>query len=77
MIKTEAIKLVRETFESPFDKARFIKFVKNLLNEYENAEFIRTGNLIPDALQEYISKYERIGKYINLKITGLTFLSFS
>ncbi|MDP1713710.1 MAG: Eco57I restriction-modification methylase domain-containing protein [Anaerolineales bacterium] len=63
MSKISSINTVRETFESAFDKARFVPFVKNLLNEYEDAPITRTGQYIPDAYSDYVSKYERIGKY--------------
>jgi len=38
MNQTQAIQLVRDTFESAFAKAGFIKFIKNLLTQYEEAE---------------------------------------
>jgi hypothetical protein len=65
MKKEEAIILVRDTFESEFNRQRFVKFIKELLNSYEEAEITRTGNYIPDAFEEYISKYDRLGKYID------------
>lgn len=63
MDKQQAINIVKETFESPFEKGQYKKFVKNLLNQYEDAEITRTGNFIPDAFKNYVSKYERLGKY--------------
>lgn len=63
MDKQQAVNIVKETFESPFEKGRFTKFVKNLLNKYEQAEITRTGNFIPDSFRDYVSKYERLGKY--------------
>ena len=63
MDKQKSINTVRATFESSFDRARFVPFVKDLLNEYESAEISRTGQYIPDAYSDYVSKYERIGKY--------------
>lgn len=63
MSDQNSINTVRKTFESSFDRTRFINFVKNLLNQYEDAPITRTGNLIPDAYSDYVSKYERIGKY--------------
>jgi len=63
MSDQNSINTVRKTFESSFDKVRFVPFIKNLLNEYEDAPVMRTGNLIPDAYSDYVSKYERIGKY--------------
>ncbi|MDD3804583.1 MAG: class I SAM-dependent DNA methyltransferase, partial [bacterium] len=63
MDKKLAQALIKETFESPFDKNRFASFVRNLLNEIEEASFVYRGNLIPDAYEQYIVSYERIGKY--------------
>ena len=63
MDKKQAQVLIKETFESPFDKNRFVDFVKNLLNRVENAPFVYRGNFIPDAYEQYIVSYERIGKY--------------
>jgi hypothetical protein len=66
MDKQQAIDLVQETFESAFERTRFIKFIRELFNgAYEPAEINRVGNLIPDAFEQSISKYERIGKYID------------
>jgi len=36
MDRNAAIKIIQETFENPFDKDRFIYFIKNLLNSYED-----------------------------------------
>lgn len=63
MNRNEAEKIVRETFENSFNKERFIKFIKNLLNYYEQASFTYQGNYIPDAYKQYINVLERIGKY--------------
>lgn len=63
MKQEQAIRMVRETFESSFEKGRFVNFVNNLLNEYESDPFTYTGQFIPDAFSDYVSKYERIGKY--------------
>jgi UDP-N-acetylglucosamine 2-epimerase len=63
MNQTQAVQLVRDTFESAFAKPGFVKFIKNLLTQYEEAEITRTGNLIPDAFKDYVSKFERVGKY--------------
>ena len=63
MDKQLAQNIIRETFENPFEKGRFIGFVKNLLNQIEDATFSYQGNYIPDAYKPYISSLERIGKY--------------
>ncbi|MBD3328328.1 N-6 DNA methylase [Candidatus Peregrinibacteria bacterium] len=63
MNKQQAQKLIRETFETPFDKSRFNGFVRNLLNHIEEAPFTYKGNYIPEAYRQYIKTLERIGKY--------------
>ncbi len=63
MDKTQARTLVRETFTGSFDKGRFVRFVKELLNHMTDAPFIHSGTLIKDAYKEYIHSLERIGKY--------------
>lgn len=63
MDKKQAQAIIKETFETSFDKSRFISFVKNLLNSIEEAPFTYKGNYIPDAYEQYINSLERIGKY--------------
>jgi len=63
MDKKQAQAIIKETFETSFDKSRFIGFVKNLLNSIEEAPFTYKGNYIPDAYEQYINSLERIGKY--------------
>jgi hypothetical protein len=63
MDKKQAQALIKETFESTFDKGRFVGFTKNLLNDVEEATFMYKGNYIPDAYEQYINTLERIGKY--------------
>lgn len=64
MNKQQSIDIVRSTFESPFEKKRFITFIRELLNHPTDAPFTRQGNLVPDQFKPYISHYERVGKYI-------------
>lgn len=63
MDRQQAQNIIKETFENPFVKERFIEFAKNLLNTIEEAPFSYKGNFIPDAYEQYISSLERIGKY--------------
>jgi len=63
MEKSSAARIVRQTFQNPFDKESFVYFIKNLLNHIEPAPFIYRGNFIPDAYEPYIKTLERIGKY--------------
>ena len=64
MNEQQAIALVRSTLEDSFEKARFIPFIKNLLNHVENDGFPpRRGSYIPDKFEPYIHSFERIGTY--------------
>jgi hypothetical protein len=63
MNKEQALELVKETFVNPFKKDKFIVFIKNLLNQIEEAPFTYKGNYIHDSFKKYIESLERIGKY--------------
>lgn len=63
MDKHQAQNIIKETFESAFDKERFVGFIKNLLKRIEESSFIYQGQFIPDAYKSYISSLERIGKF--------------
>ena len=63
MQKLQARNIVKETFEKSFEKARFVRFIKELLNHIEESPFVYRGNLIPDAYEKYIRTFERVGKY--------------
>jgi len=63
MDRQQAKTIIKRALESPFDKNAFAGFVKNLLNSIEDAPFTYQGNYIPNAYKQYISKFERIGKY--------------
>lgn len=63
MEKQAAKQLIGETFQNSFDKDRFYRFTKELLNHFEDAHFLYRGNLIPDAYDPYIQTLERLGKY--------------
>jgi len=63
MNRKQAQQIIRDTFENPFDKARFTGFVRNLLNHIEDALLTYQGNYIPEAFRQYIKTLERIGKF--------------
>ncbi len=63
MTKQQAQQIIRDTFESSFDKNKFTGFIKNLLNRIEDAPFTYRGSYIPDAYKQYIKTLERIGKF--------------
>ncbi|MEA3339659.1 MAG: hypothetical protein U9R15_06805 [Chloroflexota bacterium] len=63
MNKQQAQRIIRETFESSFDKSSFTGFIKDLLNRIDDAPFTYQGNYIPDAYKHYVKTLERIGKF--------------
>lgn len=64
MKKADAIKLISKTFEAPFEREGFIRFIKELLNSFEPDSFApRTGTYIREAFREQIHSLERIGVY--------------
>jgi len=66
MDKELAGRIIKNTFQNPFDKNRFVYFIKNLLNQYDEAKsFYLQGCYIPKAFKNFIKAYERIGTYID------------
>jgi hypothetical protein len=66
MTNEQAKNLIRDTFESPFDEDKFVRFIKNLLKHYDDTEtssFVYSGSLIFEPFRPYISSFGRIGKY--------------
>ncbi|MDZ4246246.1 MAG: class I SAM-dependent DNA methyltransferase, partial [Dehalococcoidia bacterium] len=64
MDNNAAKKLIRDTFESPFDKGRFINLSQNLVKHLDGSKnFTYQGNIIPDAYEQSIQTLERVGKY--------------
>ena len=63
MDKESAGKLVKNTFENPFNKEQFVNLVKNLLNEFEKKSFTYRGNNVYKDFSDSIKTLEHIGKY--------------
>lgn len=63
MDRQQAQRIIKETFENPFDRGRFSGFAKNLLNRMEDDPFDYNIVRIPDSYKPHIRRYERIGKY--------------
>lgn len=75
MNRQEAVRLIQETFNNPFDEDRFRLFSKNLLNELDESKaFAYHGQYIPDAFKDHIRQYKRIGKYTDTGETELDVL---
>ena len=66
MNKEQARRTIKNTFESSFDKIKFINFAKDLLNQYDESKaFHLHGCYIPDSFKNFIKIYERVGTYVD------------
>jgi len=66
MDKESAKKLIKNTFQNSFDKEKFIYFIKNLLNQYDESKaFHLHGCYIPKNFENCIKIYERVGTYVD------------
>lgn len=64
MNKEQARNLVRQTLTQSFDKARFQKFVLELLNKFDESKaFARNTQYIKAAFNTHVSRFERLGTY--------------
>ena len=58
-----AKQLLKETFDFPFDIGKYKTLSRNIFKNFEEAEFSRHGQYIPEAFRSHISTYKRLGKY--------------
>jgi type I restriction-modification system DNA methylase subunit len=61
MEETTARNLVRETLTQTFDKLRYHKFIRELLNRFDESK--ATNMAIPDAFRPHVKSCQRIGTY--------------
>ena len=62
MDKKQAQQTIKAVLQHPFNREKFINFIRNLLNHIETRDKHYSGNLIPEAYREHISQYWRVGK---------------
>ncbi|MCX8083178.1 MAG: hypothetical protein N3D17_07325, partial [bacterium] len=74
MDKEQAKKLIKETFENPFDKDRFCYFVKNLLKTFEIKDVDYRIDYFPSTYAEYIDTFRVIGNYTDRNNTKIDIL---
>lgn len=66
MDKTQAKRLIEQTFNNHFDKDNFKNFVINLLDEIDISKEFTCGNAyVPECYRKFVNSYGRIGKYID------------
>src|SRR6266568_2319742 len=62
MTKDQAKQLVRDTFKHRFQKEQFRRFIKELVNQYDEGK-ARSWNsqYIEKAFRDHVDRYERLG----------------
>lgn len=63
MDKQQAQAIIKNTFESTFDKVRFMNFIKNLLNSIDESKAFHAHGYVKEGFSGIIKTYERIGTY--------------
>ena len=61
MEKSTAQKLVTDTFQAPFDKARFTHFIKELCNKIDESK--AQSFEVPDAFKTHVTSCQRLGTF--------------
>jgi len=76
MDESQAKLLIKETFQSKFDKLNFIEFIQEFLSGLDRTKSFGplTGNVIRAAFRDRISSYERIGQYVDPELKKIDVL---
>jgi type I restriction-modification system DNA methylase subunit len=63
MDKKQSQEKIRATFESPFDKDRFVSFIQDLLNYIDGSKAFHARGDVKEMFKHIIRTYERLGTY--------------
>lgn len=63
MEKQAAAKLIKDALQNPFDRERFVYFIKNLLNRIDESKAFHARGYVPEIFKDHVKTYERIGTY--------------
>jgi hypothetical protein len=63
MDKSASYRIVKETFESEFDKKRFLVFAKNLCNRVDESKAFHAHGYVPAVFKPFVKTYERLATY--------------
>ena len=77
MDKQQARKIIKDAFESSFVRERYIHFLRELLNSFDNeGARVNQGARIPEKFQDHVDKIERVGKYTEGKTEIMLFIVY-
>jgi hypothetical protein len=63
MDKSASYRIVKETFESEFNKERFLIFAKNLCNKIDESKAFHAHGYVPEVFKPFVKTYERLATY--------------
>jgi len=63
MDKNASYRIVKETFESEFNKERFLIFAKNLCNKVDESKAFHAHGYVPEVFKPFVKTYERLATY--------------
>ena len=70
MDKQQAKHIIQKTFENPFHKGRFVGFVKNLLNSFDETKAFHARGYVKEEFKKtesIVKTYERIGTFTDFE----------
>ncbi len=55
---------VAETFPQPFNRAKFLEFIRNLINRFDESKAAQWNfTYVKDAFKPHVARFERLGTY--------------
>ena len=63
MDKQQAQDIVKDALQNPFNRERFVYFIKNLLNKIDESKAFHARGYVPEIFKDHVKTYERIGTY--------------
>ncbi|MCX5718319.1 MAG: Eco57I restriction-modification methylase domain-containing protein [Nitrospirae bacterium] len=63
MEKQAVARLIKDALQNPFDRERFVYFIKNLLNKIDESKAFHARGYVPEIFKDHVKTYERIGTY--------------
>lgn len=75
MLHNDAVRLIKNTFESAYDEEKFVRLINELFSNTEHRGNVYSGSLIPNAYKDFIKSYKYICKYVTPSGEELSVLS--
>jgi hypothetical protein len=68
MTPQQARSLVAETFSHAFNRVKFLEFIRNILNKFDESKAVQwNATSVKDAFKRHVARFERLGTYSSTK----------